>query len=189
MDHADQHGAEVVEQACRGLDHVEPDQQLVDHAVALEQDDPGERAHQETRPERQQNPEQQRRPRVPTRGRHEIRDGVARYDRDDGRQQRDPQRDQQDVDIDRRGEELPVLRQVEARCALDAEQQQLADRIDEQGGEQRHQRRAHRDPRPCSLPRGAPRRERGRAHLQVVGSAIATASAGRQSSETICPSS
>ena len=126
---------------------------LVDDAVAAEQHDPGEGADQKTGPERQQHPEQQRRLALLADDRDQIGDRIPRDDADQRRHQRYLQRDQENVEIHRRGKELAVLRQREAIIAVDAEQQQLADRIDQEQHEQQHQRRAHRGSRPGQPPR------------------------------------
>ena len=131
--HADQNAAEVVEQARRPIDNAERDQQLVDHAVAAEQHDPREGAHQEAGPERQQHPEQRASPSSPCRTIEiEIGDRIARDHREQRGEQRDLQRDQEHVDIDRRREQLTILREAESAVLVDTQQQELADRIDQQ---------------------------------------------------------
>ena len=152
MHHADEDAAEIIEQARGARDDAERQQQLVDDAVAPEQHDPGKGAHQKAGPERQQHPEQQCRLALLADQRDQIGDRVAGDDADERRDQRNLQRDEENVDIDRRREELAVLRQREAAVVVDAEQQQLADGIDQEQDEQQDERRAHRDPRPGDLP-------------------------------------
>ncbi|KAG0919237.1 hypothetical protein G6F65_021878 [Rhizopus arrhizus] len=99
MHHAHQHAAEVVEEVGRRIQDAKRLQQLVDHAVAAQQHDPGEGAHQEAGPERQQHPEQQRGLAFGRQAGDQVGHGIARHHREERRPQRDLQRDQQHVHL------------------------------------------------------------------------------------------
>ena len=73
-----------VEDDQRLVDDAEPEQELVEQALRLQDADPGIDADQERRPERQDDQHQQRRPDRRRRARHAVGDRIA----DQQRQQR-----------------------------------------------------------------------------------------------------
>ncbi|MCY1542005.1 hypothetical protein D9M68_777260 [compost metagenome] len=145
MHHAYQHAAEVVEQVGRRVQDAQRLEQLVHHAIAAQQHDPGEGAHQEAGPERQQHPEQERGLAPGRQAGDQVGHGIAGHHGEERRPQRDLQRNQQHVHIHGRFEQPVVLRQREALVAEHAQQQQLPHGIDEQHQQQHDQGRRHQE--------------------------------------------
>ena len=78
MAHADQHAGAIVDQGQRGLDEAEIlDERLVDQALLLQKDHPGECAHENAGPEWNEHDEDQQATQRSTGVRHGIGNRVA----------------------------------------------------------------------------------------------------------------